>query len=765
MEMMPANWEVQDQSCVRVDLGVLQQGETISFDIATDSEIDILLFSSNAITVYQNEQSYRSDSVWESDSVFESFNGSGEWHWTVPSDRDATRWYMVVDNLAHPQDSGSGDQGGDPASVTLDISTVIPEPFTLVDTIVRLESGQSSTLYGPFSMDKGTQVRIDVSTMQGAPDVFLMDEDQLEMYNGGGTAAARVQGTDLLLVTSSRDLVWTVPESLEGKELYLVVDNKPGPSGGGAGTLPIASTVVLSLTPIMDPKVSGIPSSGIVDVGSEITLDASETPNLSNQIPESGYSWDTDGDGFDDSTAKAFNISWPEPSNLTIRLSVLGIDGRSTSVYEDITVEDMSPPEVDISVDGILERSFNENIVIDSTFSDNWGVSMVEWLLDGAVQSTFEADFESARTFAYTFPSEAESGIHIITLRVTDLSGMSSEDTASIQLFDSTPPVPGIFDNTLRSVQGQSTTLAVPFEDQESESLYYSWDFNAQIDTDGDGTVDNDEDAVGPTVQHTFSESGVYRVICRVQNDEGLVSDVEILVTVTDAESANEIGLDDFLMALGAILLLLVFSFMAYLRIASNRRMAALLAESETEAEEDLAASREPSAEEQKAMWGGSSGTLSNTQPMAIGDIASGMSGASSPESEATSLEISEEEFSELLSQPSPSEPSDSLAADLLSAFEDEDDAQSQIQESVVEYSFPEESENQEGAEVGHGLEQSTQSQDHVQEEDQKPEESRTVRKNCSECDKMFEVDLPEGLDRAKTACPHCGSIEIVELE
>ena len=82
-----------------------------------------------------------------------------------------------------------------------------------------------------------------------------------------------------------------------------------------------------------------------------------------------------------------------------------------------------------------------------------------------------------------------------------------------------------------------------------------------------------------------------------------------------------------------------------------------------------------------------------------------------------------------------------------------------------MEYSFPEESENQEEAELGHGLEQSTQSQDHVQEEVQKPEESRTVRKNCSECDKMFEVDLPEGLDRAKTACPHCGSIEIVELE
>ena len=51
MEMTPANWEVQDQACVRVDLGVLQQGETLSFEISTDSEVDILLYSSKALTV------------------------------------------------------------------------------------------------------------------------------------------------------------------------------------------------------------------------------------------------------------------------------------------------------------------------------------------------------------------------------------------------------------------------------------------------------------------------------------------------------------------------------------------------------------------------------------------------------------------------------------------------------------------------------------------------------------------------------------------
>ena len=53
---------------------------------------------------------------------------------------------MVVDNLAHPQDSGQVIKEESKA-VTLDISPVIPEPFTQMNTIVRLESGQSSTLY------------------------------------------------------------------------------------------------------------------------------------------------------------------------------------------------------------------------------------------------------------------------------------------------------------------------------------------------------------------------------------------------------------------------------------------------------------------------------------------------------------------------------------------------------------------------------------------------------------------------------------------
>ena len=763
MEMTPANWEVQDQACVRVDLGVLQQGETLSFEISTDSEVDILLFSSNAITVYQNEQSYRSDSVWESDSVFESFNGSGDWHWTVPSDRDATRWYMIIDNLAHPQDSGSGDQGGSVASVTLDVMTIDPEPFTLVDTIVRLESGESSVLYGPFSMDEGTQVRIEASTMEGAPDVFLMNEGQVELYNSGGTAAARIQGTDMLLITSSRDIVWTVPSSLEGTDLYLVVDNKPGPSGGGAGTMPIASTVVLTLTPIMDPTISGVPSSGTVDVGAEITLDASDTPNLSDQISESGYSWDTDGDGFDDNSGVSFNISWPEPTDLTVRLSVMGVDGRSTSVYEEIRVEDISPPSADISVDGVLERAFNENIVIGASFEDNWGLSMVEWMVDGALMLNFTSDFESAKTFAHTFQSGEESGIHVITLRVTDLSGMVSEDTASIQLFDSSPPVEGAYDGSQSTVIGETITLEIPFEDDESQNLYYSWDFDAQVDSDGDGDEDNDEDAVGPIASVSFDNPGVYRVICRAQNDEGLVSEAEILVSVTTTSDDDELGLTEILMAVGAVILLVAISFLVYVRIASNRRMSALLAEDEKSDEVQESQSNDISVEDQKAMWGGGGNVPAPTTSQRFGGIGSGMSGAISPDSEAASIDLSDEEFDELLSESSQTKVN-SPADDLLSAFQD-DEEEIDTEESIVEYSFPEDDSEADENENEVNPKKVFEIVQPEVEPNQPEVHDRTVRSNCSNCGKMFEVDLPEGVDRARTACPHCGSIESIALQ
>ena len=75
--------------------------------------------------------------------------------------------------------------------------------------------------------------------------------------------------------------------------MYVVIDNKAG--GGGVGTSPIATTVTVTLTPILDPRITDSELLATVDVGQTVTLDASTTPNRSGQITSEGYLWDLDG--------------------------------------------------------------------------------------------------------------------------------------------------------------------------------------------------------------------------------------------------------------------------------------------------------------------------------------------------------------------------------------------------------------------------------------------------------------------------------------
>ena len=758
---MPANWNVDDQSCVRVDLGELQPGEIHSFDLTTDLNIDILLFSVNSISVYQNEQSYRSDAIWERNSVFENFNGTGSWHWTVPDDRDPTRWYLVIDNLAHPQDMGGGAQGGSIASVTLDSSPVTPGPFTLVDTIVRLNPGEHSTLHGPFVVDAGTQVRMVANTMEGAPDVFLMTASQVQTYEQGGTAASRVQGTDMLLITQDRDMVWLATETYEGEDLYLVVDNRAGPAGGGAGTESIAVTVTLSLTPILEPVIESDVSLDVVDVGSTVSLDARQTPNNSNQIPDSGFRWDIDGDGVDDTTGPFVNVSWPNPTNITIRLTVVASDSRSMSVYQNIEVADISDPEVSIGVSAILDRTYGEDVILSGQVSDNWGVDSIEWLIDGILMRTNSGDDDGATVFTYSFNATYSAGPHIVTMRATDNSGRVSEDTATVSLYDSTPPAIGENPTEITLQIGQTFRFEANASDTESQNLMFTWDLDDSVDTDSDGDSRNDADKFGPSVLWSYDVSGPTTVVCRIENEAGLVSEFEILVNVLSGAETDDSDLTSILIIAGGGMVTLIIVALIGWRVMSNRRLSAMLAEQESEEEENVAAP--PSIEEQKAMWGGGvEQPEPQPQNQVFGDFSSGMSGSTQGissamgEPEATEIDPDIAELLQASSQTTADPNSPTVSNDLLSAFEDDDSVEREEVEFSHEDTPPEESSNWEPVDE----------EDETDASEEEPEISdRTVRQNCSSCDEMFEVTMPSGVDAARTACPHCGSVESVSLD
>ena len=94
--------------------------------------------------------------------------------------------------------------------------------------------------------------------------------------------------------------------------------------------------------------------------------------------------------------------------------------------------------------------------------------------------------------------------------------------------------------------------------------------------------------------------------------------------------------------------------------------------------------------------------------------------------------------------------------SNLLSEFEDEDDA---VEREDIDFSHDSQTD-----ETGSNWSPSEDEVEIFHPEESDPESDRTVRQNCSSCDKKFEIELPPGVDTARTACPYCGSIESVSL-
>ena len=337
-----------------------------------------------------------------------------------------------------------------------------------------------------------------------------------------------------------------------------------------------------------------------------------------------------------------------------------------------------------------------------------------------------------------------------------------AEDTATISLYDSTPPVIGIFQSEVSLQIGQTFRFEADVTDAESSNLLFTWDFDVSVDLDSDGDARNDADAHGDSVLWSYDQSGAQWVVCHVENDAGLVSEFEILVNVL---SGSEGGGAFDLMTMGMIGLAAVVALAVVMiswRVVSNRRLAALIAEQE-EPEEARAAA--PSADEQKAMWGGGDMAAATPQhsPQMFSDFSSGMSGATADVSTAMGEPEGgdiDPDIAALLesAKQSQSTPAPSVASDLLSAFESDDTVKREDVEFSHEGRTEEEPSKWSPGETGTGVFQP------VQDPEPEPERNRTVRQNCSSCEKLFEVDLPEGVDAARTACPHCGSIESISL-
>ena len=722
-----SSWSLQDQECAVFALGSIVPGDVHSIQFQTDNEVDVLIFSQAGLSVYSNDQSYRTSNVWDEKGTLESLNGTAEWRWTAPVNKSQTNWYLVIDNLDHPQDDDQGSNGGYSATGSITIEEASIRSWTLHDMLWSIDAGEGTNIAGPFSFREGTQILIEAFEIEGSPDVFFMTNQQKDLYLQDYSNDFRISDTDILSISSSSSRSWLVPAVHADQDLYLMLDNTASPTGGGAGSAVARLGVVLSILPILDAEISSSDDLLQVDVGQVISLSTLTTPNDWNQLDPAGFSWFfPEADCSTSTTGNSVSLCWTTEGQRTVEVTITSTDGRTDTESVDVIVIDSTPPTSQILVSGDIQRGVGESFTISGQSSDNGEVAKEEWLVDGVIVQTRN---QSGTSLTYSFDSSTNIGNRVITLRVYDLSGLTSESNITVQISDTTAPITSSISGTQVVNPGESVTFSISANDAESSNLTYEWDIDGSIDSDSNGISDDDVDLVGASISTSYDTGGSRFVTCVVTNEAGLTSIETFTVTilnpqVEDTSSSISFAMIAIIILIAMLILLLIGAFLW--QRSTSRRVAEIIAEQEAEKPEQAPPL---TVEEQSQMF---ASRRSNDFESIAGMPSSEIQRTSSIESS----EVLDDLFSEEVEQNIPEEQSESVQRD--------DVKTSSSPPSTL------------------GIEIPNMSKSPSVEEPIK-ELAKTIRTNCSSCNESFEVDLPSGVNSGKTACPHCGSIEFVQ--
>ena len=750
---------INDQSCEQIALGILQPGTIVEFEVTGDVNFDFLVFRNAALQVYANDQSYRSPTYWAEDTVFEDMVGSARWHWTVPTDESEKNWWVVLDNLAHPSDDGEGAQGGTSVQINLDISFPTPNYWNLYDGLVQLPVNDHSKLIDENSLilDEGTQVEISAIPMDGNPDLFILTESQRAGYLDGSAPEFRVNGADLLDITTEGSVTWTVDSEHANQPLYIYADNEQGPTGGGDGQSNAKFTVIINLLPVLNATISSdSPSYTIgdfIDVGETITLSANSTPNLSSQIDTTQFQWDLDGDGQFEFTGSWAEVDWPTEGSNTIHLRVNGVDGRTDTSSITIDVDDVTDPVAIINGGSTIVRGFGESFTLTSSSTDNFGIDREEWWADGIL---VQNNSGTGNTFTYSFESD---GNHSVELKSFDLANRNSTVTASILIQDRTAPILDDISGPIEVKQGEENSWRLNATDDESPTLYWVWDFDLETDSDGDGDSTNDIQAAGDLVSWTFNKGGDYSITCTVTNEQGISSSREVNVYV-ESEPKSSSSSMEMIYTIGGVLGALVIVAGIVGAILSVRRRRAhqsmMRIEAERAALEEAEAAREPTHEEQLSMYQ-SRNENTGFQRAGSGDEMAEIAGVGSSYGGQ---------------RPATSAPVQNVSDDaLLAAFVEEDEPQPEeiSKPEPTPTSKPVESSGPQGSVIASGIQlpdvitrTSSPSETKPEPVAQVQPQTTEVTGVCKSCGQQYAVDMPVGVNQARVDCPKCGEPGII---
>ena len=346
----------------------------------------------------------------------------------------------------------------------------------LSQAVFQLDDGDCAT-YNIGTLSSGQVLEFDFTVSADAIDIMLMTSNVYEAYIGGHAYGHVIEAASLLAVEGTQYFHWSPDANDINKQFYLVFDNlahdndaSEGDQGGST------STVQASMMQMQDSYWTDFHNIVVMDIGTHIELLGGDELSLDAGTQVNVTVWPMSGE--------------PDIYLMTEQHRTTYLNGDSGAFY----------------VPGASLTSINSQTSMRWTITQEQEGQPMYLMLDN----------EASPAGGGPGSSEARVTVRIDLLPVWN---------------------PIISDNldSQAAIMGQSVELnALSSPNRQGQIQSLEWDLDVAVDSDGDGTLDNDLDATGWIVSKSWTSPGNQRVKLTVTSPDGQQAQATYDVSVID---------------------------------------------------------------------------------------------------------------------------------------------------------------------------------------------------------------------------------------
>ena len=258
------------------------------------------------------------------------------------------------------------------------------------------------------------------------------------------------------------------------------------------------------------------PPAATVEVGATVALTA--VPRDAGGAPLSGCSvtWSSSDSAVATVSSNGL-VTGVAVGAATVTATTEGVSGEAAIT---VVASTNTAPTVEAGPD--LAASEGASVALSASFSDpdtdDLHTATIDWGDGSAVQAGTVNEANDTVTGSHVY---ANDGVYTLTVTVSDGRGGVDQGAATVTVTNVPPAVSA--GGPYSGVVGSAVTLSGTASDPGADLLTFEWDF-------GEGAGFQ---VSGPTVQHTYAQTGVYTVALRVTDDD-LWTVATATATVTD---------------------------------------------------------------------------------------------------------------------------------------------------------------------------------------------------------------------------------------